>query len=397
MSRHRRPRYAGLLRAAPQFRYLWLSRSVSFTGDGVARVALVLLAASRGPGAVSLVLLANTLPRFLGPMSGAVADRVDQRRLLAGAELGQGVIYAVLAIGTLPLAGLLSLVAAAGLLATLVAPAGKSSVTRLVTEEQRPAANALLGTAFNLQVLLGPAIGGALAGFAGTSTAFAVNAASFLVSALLLRRLSPLPPATKTPTTFAAVFAETAAGLKFAARSRVPRALTIGTLLLVSFAAIDNVALVFLVKDTLHGSGFEYGLTVAVFGAGMITASLLLVPLARRVRPQRLLAFGVAASAVGTAGTGLAGVIGLAMLGQGMAGAGNSSELVASDTLVQQLVPQHLLGRVFGTISTGAQIGSAIAYVVAGPLISWTDPRTALVIAGLGTVFGLVAIRPALT
>ena len=65
------------------FRVLWWSRAISFAGDGVGRTALVLYAATHGATAVSLVLLAIALPRFLGPLAGALADRFDQRRLMA--------------------------------------------------------------------------------------------------------------------------------------------------------------------------------------------------------------------------------------------------------------------------------------------------------------------------
>jgi MFS family permease len=394
MRRRRREPRIGLLRSAPAFRNLWLSRSVSFTGDGVARVALVLVVAHRGPNAVALVLLVNTAPRLLGPLAGAVTDRVDQRRLLAGAEIGQGAIYALLAIISLPLAGLLPVVAAAGLLATLVSPAGKSSVARLVPADQLPAANALLGTAFNLQVLVGPAIGGVLAGVAGTSIAFAVNAASFGISAALLRRLPPLPPEVVSPTTVKGLASETMAGLRYAARTPIPRALVAGTLLFVSFAALDNVALVFLVERSLHGSRVEYGLAVAAFGVGMVIASVTLVRIARRRSPRYWLVIGITSGAVGTAATGVSPMLGLAVIGQAVAGAGNSLDLVANDTLVQQLVPRHLLGRVFGTVNTAAQAGSALAYVAAGPLIAATGPRTTLVVSSVGMMLGLAALWP---
>ncbi|HKB31609.1 MAG TPA: MFS transporter, partial [Streptosporangiaceae bacterium] len=241
MVSHRLARRPGLLRAAPDFRWLWLSRTVSFTGDGIARVALVLLAAPAGPEAVSLILLANSLPRLLGPVAGAVADRVDQRRLMAGCELGQAAIYATVAAARPHLPVLLPLVAATGLLATLFSPAGKGSVPKLVPADRLGGANALLASAFNLQVIAGPAIGGVLVGFAGTSAAFAADAGSFLVSALLLSRMRPLPAAGAPGTGLAA---DTIAGLRYAARAAVPRALVLGTVVFVAFAAMDNVALV---------------------------------------------------------------------------------------------------------------------------------------------------------
>ena len=281
-------------------------------------MALVLLTASSGPGAVSLVLLCSTLPQLLGPLAGAVADRVDQRRLLAGCEAGQGVIYGVVAIAHPPIAGLLPLVTAAGLLAALMSPAGKSSVPRLVPADRLPRANAMLGLALNLQIIAGPAIGGALAGLAGPSAAFAVNAASFGVSALLLTRLGPLPP--QPADAPGGLMTQTWAGLRYAAHSPILRALVLGTLVFISFAAIDNVALVFLVQRSLHGSGVEYGVTAAAFGVGMVAASLALAAVAGRRPAAHWLIGGVALGAAGTVATGLAPGIAAGVAGPGGGG-----------------------------------------------------------------------------
>jgi MFS family permease len=378
----------------------------------VSRVALVLLASPEGPGTVSAVLLANTLPQLLGPVAGAVADRVDQRRLLAGCEAGQGVIYAVIAVARPSISVLLPLVAVAGLLATLFSPAGKSSVPRLVAADRLPRANALLGTALNLQVMAGPAIGGLLVGLAGPAAAFGTNAGSFFVSALLLSRLGPLPP--QPAATWSAVdggppdgrspagsgpgglMSQTWVGLRYAAASAVPRALVLATCLFVSFAAMDNVALVFLVRRSLHGSAGEYGLIVAVYGAGMLAASLALAVLAAKRPPQHWLIGGITIGAAGAIGTGLAASIGLASLAQAAAGAGNTADLVGNDTLIQQVVPGQLLGRVFGAVSTAAQAGSGIAYAVAGPVVALTGPRTTFMIAGTGMLAGLLVLVPAL-
>lgn len=300
----RLPRGRGPLREAPRFRYLWFSRSISATGSGAGRVALVLLVAPSGPGTVSLVLLCTAVPQVLGPLAGTLADRMDQRRLLACCEAGQGVIYALIAAGRPPLFLLLPLVAAAGTLAALMSPAGKGSVPRLVPAAQLPQANALLGLAFNLQVVAGPVIGGALAGLAGLTAAFALNAASFFASALLLTRLGPLPP--QPGTAPGGIWSEARAGLAYAARNPVLRALVLGTGVFVSFAAADNVALVFLIRHSLHGSAAGYGAATAGFGAGMVAASVILAGWANRRPAAYWLIGGVSLSAAGTAATGLA-------------------------------------------------------------------------------------------
>jgi MFS family permease len=389
-------RWPGVLGSSPRFRCLWLSRTISSTGIGVSQVALVLLAARSGPGTVSLVLLCNVAPRLLGPVAGALADRFDQRRLLAGCETGQGVVFAVIAATRPSLGGLLPLVAAAGLLATLFTPAGKSSVPRLVPPQALGRANALLGAAFNLQVVAGPAIGGVLAGFAGTTAAFAVNSGSFFASALLLTRLGPLPPVRSGRTARLAMLRETWAGLRYAAATPVLRALVASTLVFVSFAAMDNVALVFLVHRALHGSGSEYGMLVAAFGAGMMAASAYLsVRADRRQAPTWLLA-GIGAGAVGTVATGLAPTAWAAGVALAVAGAGNTADLVGSDTMVQEAVPAGMLGRAFGAVGAAAQLASGIAYVAGGPLVAAVGPRAALLTAGLGMVSGALILVPAL-
>jgi len=354
---------------------------------------MVLLVASSGPGTVSLVLLCTALPQLLGPVAGTIADRVDQRRLLACCEGGQGVVYVVIAVGRPPLYLLLPLVIVASTLAALMAPAGRAACPGLCPRSACPGQRAARA---------GPepadrgrrAIGGALAGLAGLTAAFALNAASFFISALLLTRLGPLPPELDAGTT--TMRADARAGLRYAARNPVLRALVLGTVIFVAFAAIDNVALVFLVQRSLHGSAAGYGTATAAFGVSMVAASVLLAVLAGRRPAAFWLIGGVIAGSIGTAATGLApSLLGVCFV-QALAGAGNTADLVGTDTLVQQSVPAGLLGRAFGTVYAAAQLASVIAYAAAAPLVALTGPRAAFVIAGTGMLAGLAVLVPAL-
>lgn len=372
------------------FRVLWWSRAVSFTGEGVGRTALVLYAATHGTTAVSLVLLAIALPRFLGPLAGALADRLDQRTLMAVCETGQAAVFATLAVFLPPLPVLLALVLVSGLLATAFRPAGRGAVPALVPERNLGRANALLSTAFNLQVAVGPTLGGLAVQLGGDRIAFAVNAVTFLVSALILTRLPRLRPTGD----HSGLWAETVAGLRFVATTPGPRALALSLFVAVSFAAIDNVALVFLVSDQLHGSAAEFGLTQAAFGVGMLVASGLLV--VGRGSTVALMIGGLLLGATGTVATAFLPTVLAVAVAQLVAGAGNGTENVATDTLVQRITPRHLLGRAFGAIATAAQLGSAVAYVVAGPLVSAVGPRGAFLVAGVGCGCALLVLAPAL-
>jgi MFS family permease len=399
-----------ILRDLPRFRYLWLSKAISSAGSGASRVALVLLVIPSGSAAVTCTLLATMAGVLISPVAGAIADRADQRLLLLIGETGQGVIYAVMAIARPPLPVLLPLVALASLLATLASPAGKSSVGRLVPAERRSQANALLSLAMNLQIMVGPAAGGVLAGIAGAPAAFAVNAASFWISALLLTRLGPLPPLqddTTTTTTAAAaagapsqrqpgLLADTVAGLRYAAQAPLVRGLAAGTFLFVTFASMDNVALVFLVKRSLHGDGIEYGMLSATFGAGMVAASVALARWARRRSGAFWLIGGVISGAAGAVATGLAPTAVLAGAAQAVAGAGNSADLVGTDTLLQQRVPAVMLGRAFSLVYGADQLASVVSYGLAGPLVALAGPRAAFLVAGAGALAGLGILVPGL-
>jgi MFS family permease len=190
--------------------------------------------------------------------------------------------------------------------------------------------------------------------------------------------------------------ADARAGLRYAARNPVLRALVLGTVIFVAFAAIDNVALVFLVQRSLHGSAAGYGTATAAFGVSMVAASVLLAVLAGRRPAAFWLIGGVIAGSIGTAATGLApSLLGVCFV-QALAGAGNTADLVGTDTLVQQSVPAGLLGRAFGTVYAAAQLASVIAYAAAAPLVALTGPRAAFVIAGTGMLAGLAVLVPAL-
>ncbi len=392
-----KPTSARVLRANPAFRALSASRAVSFIGDGITTTVLVLFAAQQnGPAGVSVLLLANALPRFGGPLAGVLADRLETRRLMVRCELASALVIGLIASTLPPLPVLAALVLIAGLLATIRNPAGRSLVPVLVEPGDRAAANAVFGLALTFQVAVGPGLGGLLAGGpGGVHTALAVDAATFVVSALLLARLPALTPP-RVPGAVKGVWAEASAGLRFVWTHRPVRVLILGLFLLVAFAGIDNVALVFLTRDQLGAGPFGFGVATSAFGVGMLLASAACTRLARGRSSIALLVLAVAATGVGALLTGLAPALAVVVAAQLIAGAGNAGENIGYDTVIQDLVPRPYLGRVFGTLGTAAQLGAGIASLAGAVVVGFAGARVAFVVAGIGTFAVLLVLVPEL-
>ena len=377
---------ANVLRSNAVFRRMWSARAISFIGDGIALTALVLyIQDTRGTGtAVAALLLAQALPHLLGPVAGTVADRVDQRTLMIGCDLGRAVLFGAAAWFLPSMAWLLVVMAAASTLDTLFAPAGRSAVPALVEDADLVNANAWLGTALNLQVALGPLIGGALVAVIDVRGALAVDAGSFLLSALLLLGVPKLLPSIRRADR-ERFMPEMRAGLAYARSHPVARAVVVTLFLGVAFAGIDNVALVFLARDQLGAGPAGFGAVASAFGVGMLVASVMLSRRTSSITPRALFIGGWAMTGLGTLLTAVAPAVWFAVAAQAVSGAGNGADNVASDTLLQRSVPRAMLGRVFGLTSTAAFVGGGLAYAAGGPLLDATSARTVFLIGAAGT------------
>lgn len=363
---------------------------------------LYLVQTGASPTQVGIVLVARALPQALGPVAGALSDRVDARRLMILCDVGQAAAVGAIALLLPPYWLLVALVATYSVLSALFLPAGKGAIPRLVSRGELTSANALMGASFNLSVAAGPAVGAFLVAGPGARAAFALDAATFLISAVLISRLPSLtahtaddPEEAGERTGAAQVFvSEVRDGLSYLLSHRVARAVALGLFLSVAFAALDNVALVFMVTDTLQASEAAYGISGTAYGAAMILAPLLLLRLPRAAEaPDKVLLFGLALTGLGLVLAGLAPGVALFVVFYLVAGAGNGLENVACDTLIGRTVATSKLGRVFGTVYGPIFLADALAAAVGGFLLAATSPRIVFVVAGAGVLAVLLLVR----
>jgi MFS family permease len=388
-----------LLRQNAAFRALWLSRAISFFGDSLGDIALLLfVAGDAGTGtAVALLLLVGDFtPTLLSPFSGTLSDRLDRKRLMIGCELSQGAIITAIALVGMPLPMILGLVAFRSLLASLFQPASRSAVTALVANRDLENANAALGFGTHGFELVGPLVGTAVLPLVGVRGMLLADAVTFLASALLLVRLPTLPRASTGDAATGSFLREAAAGLGYIWRIRPLRILTAGFGAVVAFAASDDVALVFLAQGPLGGSEATTSLIYAGAGTGLLAGFLLVAGYGSRAPAMLLFLLGFGVSSAGNLFTGLSWAIPVAFAMQVVRGVGISMIDVGTNTFVQRIVPPGMQGRVFANLYGAIGLAAGLSYAVGGPLLDATGPRVVLAIAGLGGLAATAAMWLAL-
>ena len=176
------------------FRLLWSGMCVSLLGDGIFLVALAwqVYALSNAPTALALVGITMTVPTiaFL-LLGGVISDRLDRRRIMLASDVVRGLAVGLLALlsltGVLELWHVAAIAAVYGAGTAFFSPAFDALVPELLPADELAQANALDQFVRPIALrLAGPALGGVLIDVLGVGTAFALDAASFAVSAAAL-------------------------------------------------------------------------------------------------------------------------------------------------------------------------------------------------------------------
>lgn len=366
------------------FRLLWAGQTVSQVGDAAFVVALGWRAFTLTNKASSLgiVLMVESIGLVATLLIGGVlADRYSRKLLLISSDGARATVIAVLAAvdasGHLSFGVLIVFVALHGLGSGLFQPAFGGIVPLLVEEPHLGSANALVGISRQAALVLGPALAGGIYGLAGSSAIFAVDAASFVVSAAVLAFARPRvyepPPAE-------GIWRELTSGFRYVIK--VPWLwITIGTfslVLLVGYAALQ-VLLPKLVEDEWHGGVGSYGLLFTLQGIGMVIGSVVLGQTSPTRRRGTLI---YTLFVVNTAFGVLLGLspwyVGAAVLQIGR-GFCVGFAITLWDTMLMQRVPPQMLARVIsmdwfgslGLLPAGLGIWAVLSGVAApGTLIA---------------------------
>jgi MFS family permease len=382
------------------FRFLFLGQSASAVGDQVVIVALALYITQRtgSPTDLGLVLAAQSLPLIALVLFGGVwADRLPRHRIMTAADYARALLHGVLAASiVLGGAGVLELIVIEALFGAARAffqPAYSGLLPQTIPDDEAQDARALASTTENLALLVGPALGAAMVLTVGAGVAFALDAATFLLSAELLRHVRPRARGvvSREPTT---VIADLRAGWQ-EVRSRTWVWATIAAFTVAVLAAYAPwYALAPLLSKQLYGSAGVFGVLESVAGAGAVVGALL----GMRWRPRRPMVIGLALTLLWpleTLAFAAASPLAVVMVLAFGAGLGFTLFEVWWMTALVRHIPPQALSRVSSYDWMGSLALLPLGFAIAGPLASAYGARTVLSVgAGVALVMLVLAMVP---
>jgi MFS family permease len=390
-------RQVALLRRSPGFRLLFLAAFGSGLGTMLAVIALMVDVYDRtqSGGWVAALLVADFLPTIvIGLLLGPVVDRFSRRRLMIVADLVR-----LAAFVALPFAGgpgtIVALAVVVGFGNGFFRPAAYAGMPNLVEEADLPHANALFQAVDNATWMLGPLVGGLLLAAWGPDVPYVVNAATFLLSALLIARIpTERLRAEAAPTR--GHWHDLAEGFALVRRSRAVLTVAVAWTVVMFGNAWINVAVVFLVREALDAGDAALGLMMGAAGLGLVLGSALAGGWIERAPIAAVYGGALTLMAAGFGAAAVAPRLWLALPAVVVGGFGNGIASVCNPLLVQQGVADRARGRVFTVVMSVNFVFMGLGMAVAGPLTDAVGPRwvwggAALLFLASAAIGGLLA------
>ena len=378
--------------AVREFRALWFSEVLSVTGDRLALVALTLLVFqhTRSPLLTAMAYAAGYLPWVIGGLFLAeVADRRSRRSVMVVCDAVRAVLVAAMAVPRVPIGVLVALLFAT----TMFAPpfeSARAAITPDILQGERYAlGTAVIQTTFLAGQVVGAAGAGFAVGFIGVRPALVIDAATFVLSGLLIGLGTRARPAAARPDTVrSSPLARMRDGFRLLFGDRALRTLLLFGWLVAFYTIPEGVAAPYAAR--LGGGPIATGLLLA----STVFSTTVATPLFTRfVRPRRRLAW-MGPLAVLTCAT-----LVLTALRPGLAAslvifsvsAAFGVYQLAANTAFVVRVPNERRAQAFGIANMGVIVGQGAAFVAAGAVAEVVSPAVVIAVGGgIGAIVAFV-------
>lgn len=380
-----------------EFRVVLTAWTVSMLGIVVSHVALAVLVLDRtgSPLMSALTFALGFIPFAIGgSLFSSVPDRYPTRRILVAGDLAQAGLVAAMLMPGMPVWALLTLVATKGVIAPVYAGARAASLPDMTSAEEFPHARALLRMVAMVSQIVGFGLGGALLVVLEPRGLLSLNAASFVLSAILIRlgtKARPVPPSSGTGRS---ITADSWAGVRAALASPTLRPLLLLTWLPPMFAVVPE-ALAAPYARQINAPDYAIGLLFGAVATGSVLGALavgtrlsaaarerLILPLAL-LQTAPLLAYALEPSLVPAAGL-------LLVVGVGMA------YMLGVDQRLLAALDDSNRGLVLSVSSSGLMLTQGLGFAIAGAAAEFLPLTVVVTGAGMAGVAVIGLLGPSL-
>jgi MFS family permease len=382
----------GDLFAISEFRALWLAQVLSVIGDQLARVALTLLIYDRTRSALlaAVTFAASVVPTFIGGIALAgLADRLPRRQVMITCDVLRAAGVLTMIIPGMPLAALVILLFAVTLIGTPFTAARAAIYPDILSGDRYVLGNAVTLTTLQLAQVAGFALGGAIVGLVGVRASLIADAATFAVSALLIR-VWVRARAASGPSRHAAASpaADLIAGIRLVFGRPALRTPMLLGWLAAFYNAPEGVAAPLASSFRAGTTAVGLILAAAPLGAavGAVTFSRLVRPAARLrwMRPLAIASCGVLVTFA------LRPSLPAALAILCCSGVFDCFQVAASAAFVREAPPAQR-SQAFGLAQAGMSLGQGAAMILAGAAAQHFAPAVVIAVAGaLGAVTAVV-------
>jgi MFS family permease len=378
------------------FGLLWGARTVSLLGDRITILAVpfAAVAMEATPLQVATLTAASFLPwLLLGAFAGVAIDRSARyQTIMIWADLGRAVLLSSVPAaalgGVLTYWQLLVVALLAGALSVFFESASSAYLPILIGPERLPDGNAKLSASTAVMTTAGPGVAGLLIQCITARFAIAVDALTFLISAILLNRIHD--PGSRRPEKLASqsFSADVRAGLRYITHHSMLRAFVAEAATSNLGASMNGAIVVLFAVRVLHLSAGEFGLAGMFFGIGGGAASLLSNRVARwfgvgPVITGSCVVIGIAGLLIGLTTGGIGVMLAVLAVAYFMWGAGLTAYVVIAGSLRQVITPERMRARVMATANMAISGLNPVGAILGGLLATWVGLRSAVLTASV--------------
>jgi MFS transporter, DHA3 family, macrolide efflux protein len=383
------------------FGLIWLSQLVSQVGDGVSNLALLwfVYSITGSPVKTTIIGLLHTIPPIvLGPLIGVYVDRLPKKFFLIGPNVLRailiGIVPCAIPTETFTVNLLYVLVLFDAVAMAMFGPALTSTVPLIVPRRQFTAANALIQSTTSLGIIFGPAVSGVGIALFGSQEVLCLNGITYFIAAfcLWMVRLGPLEHSVERKMAGGSALQDLIEGLSFVAIKQRVILLLVLTAGCYGFGASALTTLFPVFARKLLGLGpVEVGYLWSALGIGLLTMSIVLLRFTEKDLSDRtkIIAGASVASALAIGvlvWTNNLLLVGLLMI---VIGGGMGAFTPVAWSIVQELTPGNMVGRVMSLYSTGAMTAAISGISMFGWLTERFGESTG--VTGIGVTFLLTA------